>query len=139
MFLLLALACSLAAQVAPPKEIVSLEKQFFSAWQNKSLDAVEKNIAAEGVQWSEWGTFDKTAQITNQKAANANCTVRSWEMKDIRVIPAGRDSMMLIYTVSQDGVCGGSAAPTPVSNSSLWVRRKGRWLNVYRASVMPRQ
>ena len=139
LYSLLLLAPGLFGQTAPDKELIALETQFFAAWQNKSLDAVQKNIAAEGVQWSEWGTFDKAAQIANQKAGNNNCTVHSFELKDMRVLPVSADSAMLIYTVSQDATCGGSPAPTPVSNSSLWVKRRGHWLNVYRASVSPKR
>jgi hypothetical protein len=119
--------------------VVGLERQFFSAWQAKSLEAVEKNIAPEGVQWSEWGTFDKAAQIANQKTSNANCTVRSFAMKDVRVMRVSKDSAMLLYTVDQDAPCGAGAAPSPVANSSLWVKRGGRWVNVYRASMLPKK
>jgi hypothetical protein len=128
-----------AAQTSPLAELTALENQFFSAWQSKSIAAVENNIASEGVSWSEWGIFDKAKQIENQKAANANCTVRSWELKDIRLVPVSADSAMILYTVNQDALCGGSAAPTPVANSSLWVKRGGRWVNVYRASVFPKR
>ena len=136
--LMLIFANLIAAQTPVEKEIVSMERQFFAAWQNKSLDAVENNIAAEGVSWSEWGTLDKAAQVANQKSANANCTVRSWDMKDIRLLAVSSDSFLLMYTASQDAQCGGSSAPTPVSNSSLWVWRNGSWMNLYRASVVPR-
>jgi hypothetical protein len=69
------------------KQLTALENQFFSAWRNKSTSAVENNIAPDAVSWSEWGIFDKAKQIENQKAANANCTVRSWEFRDVRVVP----------------------------------------------------
>jgi hypothetical protein len=135
---LMLLALSAPAQTSLEKELTALENQFFSAWRDKSLDAVERNIAPEGVSWSEWGVFDKATQIANQKAANQNCTVRSWEFKDIRTIPVSADSALILYSVNQDALCGGSAAPSPVANSSLWVKRSGKWLNVYRASVFPK-
>jgi hypothetical protein len=137
---LFALAGALAAaESSLEREVVAMERQFFTAWQNKSTDAVEKNIAPEGISWSEWGVMDKAAQIANQKNANANCAVRSFSFENVRVIPVSRDSAMLLYTVNQDALCGTSPAPTPVSNSSLWVKRDGRWVNVYRASVFPRK
>jgi hypothetical protein len=68
-----------------------------------------------------------------------NCAVRSFSFENIRVIPVSGDSAMLLYTVNQDALCGTSPAPTLVSNSSLWVKRDGRWINVYRASVFPRK
>jgi len=132
------LTASLGAQTPVEKELAAMERQFFTAWQSKSTDAVEKNIAPDGVSWSEWGIFDKAAQIANQKAANTNCTVRSFDFQNVRAIPVSRDSAMLLYTVVQDAICGGSPAPSPVSNSSLWVKRDGRWVNVYRASVFPK-
>jgi hypothetical protein len=131
-------AFSLPAQTSLQSEITALENQFFSAWRDKNTDAVERNIAPEGVSWSEWGTFDKATQIENQKAANKNCTVHSWALKDVRMIAVSADSALLLYTADQDATCGGASAPTPVANSSLWVRRGGRWMNVYRASVFPK-
>ncbi len=138
--LLISLAgASWCASSAGENAVVGMERQFFSAWQAKSLEAVEKNVAAEGVSWSEWGIFDKAAQLANQKAANSNCTVGSFEMRDVRVLRVSGDSVMVLYTAHQDALCGGSAAPSPVANSSLWTKRGGRWVNVYRASVVPRK
>ena len=130
---------ALGAQAGLQDDLLAMERQFFTAWQSKSLEAVEKNIAAEGVSWSEYGSFDKTAQIANQKAANANCNVAAFAFSDVRVIAVSANSAMLLYTVSQDAACGASKAPSPVANSSLWVKRAGRWQNVYRASVFPRK
>ena len=129
---------SLQAQNSLEKELVAMERQFFTAWQNKSTEAVEHNIAPEGVSWSEYGIFDKKAQIENQRSANRNCTVKSFEFKDVRVVAGSKSSVMLLYTVNQDALCGQTAAPTPVANSSLWVKREGRWMNLYRASVFPK-
>lgn len=137
--LLILFASAASGAQSLTEQLVAMERQFFTAWQNKSLEAVERNIAPEGVSWSEWGIFDKPTQVANQRAANANCTVRSFEFKDVRVTQVSRDSAMILYTVNQDALCGGSAAPSPVSNSSLWVKRKGRWVNVYRASVFPKR
>jgi hypothetical protein len=127
------------AQSSLEKELTAMERQFFTSWQNKNTEAVEKNIAPEGVSWSEWGVFDKATQIANQKMANANCTVQSFDFQDVRVIRISDDSAMLMYTVNQRAMCGSAPAPTPVANSSLWVKRDGRWVNVYRASVTPKR
>jgi hypothetical protein len=135
----LAAAGQTSTQTATQTELTALENQFFKAWQQKSTAAVEKNIAPEGVSWSEWGIFDKAKQIENQKAANANCTVKSWDLTDVRVITVSAESALVMYTANQNAVCGGSPAPSPVANSSLWVRRGGRWWNVYRASVFPKK
>lgn len=113
-FLILAACSVLYAQDSLEKELVAMERQFFTAWQNKSIEAVEKNIAPEGVSWSEHGIFDKAAQIANQAGANRNCTVKSFELKDVRVLPLTENSAMLLYTVNQHAACGSANAPTPV-------------------------
>ena len=131
-------AAALSLSAGLQEDLLTLERQFFTAWQSRSLDAIEKNIASEGVSWSEFGIFGKAGQLSNQKAANANCTVHSFSFSDVRMIRVSRDSVMLLYTVAQDASCGASKAPSPVANSSLWVKRRGHWQNVYRASAMPR-
>ena len=123
-------------------ELAGYERHFFEAWQQKSLKPFEEQIAADGIAWGEFGLFDKATQLSNQKSAEANCEVRSFKLSGFRVVQVSKDAAFIFYTADQDALCGGQPVPTPMSNCSLYVKRKGRWQNVYRsgtqAKTLPR-
>lgn len=116
-------------------ELSGYERHFFEAWQQKSLKPFEDQIAPDGVAWGEFGMFDKATQLNNQKSAEANCEVRNFKLRDFRVVQVAKDAAFIFYTADQDALCGGQPVPTPMSNCSLYVKRKGHWLNVYRSGT----
>jgi hypothetical protein len=131
------LAASTLAGAAPDLtgQIGALEWQFYEDWKGKSLAAFEKNLAPDSIAWGEYGAFDKKQQIEMQKGAEAHCEVRGFSLTNLATRRIAKDTVVLTYRVDQDALCGGHAVPTPLTNASVYVRRQGRWLNVFRAGL----
>lgn len=132
------LLLSLLAANPLHEQLLQMETQIYTAWQNRSASAIESNLASDALAWGEYGIFDKATQIDLQKRANAACKVASFRLRDVRLLEATPDSAILIYTVDQDAECGGAKVPTPISNSTLYVRRSVVWKVLFRANVTPK-
>jgi hypothetical protein len=46
-----------------------------------------------------------------------------------------KDAALITFTGMQDAVCGGKTQPATVRASSLYVKRNGKWLNVFYTEV----
>jgi hypothetical protein len=138
--LLLCAACVILSQARAAEStlldsLLAIERGFFQGWKDKQMQPFENNIAPDAVAWGEYGPLDRASFLTAQKSAEKNCDVRSFALRDPRMVRVNSDVALLLYTADQDAVCGGAPAPTPVTCSSLYVRRDGRWINIYRAGV----
>ena len=60
----------------------------------------------------------------------AGCTVKSYQVGEMRFTRVSADSAMLVFRASQDTTCGTVVVPSPVLTTSLYVKRDGRWQNV---------
>jgi len=115
--------------------IAVLEKQFYEDWKSKSLAAFENNLAPDAIAWGEYGVFDKKQQLDMQKGAEAHCEVRGFSLTNFGIRRVAKDTVILTYRVDQNALCGGQPVPTPLTNVSVYVKRQGKWLNVFRAGL----
>jgi hypothetical protein len=144
---LLALAAwpALASETPKPKaagddavlrsELLSIEQQIYDGWKAKSLRPVEEHLAPDALAFSQWGLFDRAAQVEQQKGANERCDVKSVRLHDAELHRVSADVVFLIYLVDQDAACGGGKAPSPIRNGTLYARRGGKWKIVLRTSA----
>ncbi len=116
-------------------QVGGLEKQFYEDWKSKSLAAFQNNLAPDAIAWGEYGVFDKKQQIEMQKGAEAHCEVRGFSLTNFVTRRIAKDTVILTYRVDQSALCGGQAVPTPLTNVSVYVKRQGKWLNVFRAGL----
>ena len=116
------------------KTLGMMENQFFVDWQKKRLESFRVNIGEDGLAWSGYGVFDKKTQIELQTAAEASCVVTGFELSDLRVSRPDKNTAIIIYNVRQEAACGGALVPSPLTNASVYIKRKGKWVNVFRAS-----
>lgn len=76
--------------------------------------------------YGAYGNFEKAKQLELQLQSNKNCDVKSFEFSDVSAK----------MHVKQDALCGGKyPVLSPITNASVYAERKGRWVNVFRAST----
>ena len=61
--------------------------------------------------------------------------MRGYRFTDFKVRQVGKDTAVVTYRVDQEAFCGGAPVPTPLTNASIYVKRHGRWLNVFRSGL----
>jgi hypothetical protein len=126
---------SVSCSAAQPLEhyLTALEKQSWQAWQQQDAGFWDKFLSDDHVELGPYGA--STKQQVVGAIARRICTVRSWLVDKFSYRRVGPDTAMLIYLASQDTSCGGTQVPSPAWASSVYQRRRGRWVNVYYAQT----
>ena len=116
-------------------QLIQLEKDSWVAWQKHDTKFYNRFLSDDHVEVGFAGPDGKANVV---KGVESGCTVKSYDTKGFKVTRLGPDTAVVTYWATQDTLCGGQPVPTPVWASSLYVRRKGQWLNaVYQQSAIP--
>lgn len=108
-------------------EIITLEKAAWNAWKNKDSSWFQKNLTDDALSVNSFGVSDK-AQIIK---GYAECDVKSFSLDDFIFRMLDKNSALITFTATQDGVCGGTAIPAKVRVSSVYAQRDGKWQNTF--------
>lgn len=108
--------------------LMAKEKELWEGWKNKNTAPFEKLIATDGLLVAEQGVETK-AQLVKDIAENP-CENKSYSFDEIKLTMINKDAALVTYKAAQDYTCMGHAGPTPVFASSVYVKRKGQWLNI---------
>ena len=105
-------------------QIIALEKQNWEAFKNKDAAWVQSNATEEFLNITSWGVATKSEYIKSL----ADCVIKSFELNDFKFVMLDKNAVLLTYTSTLDGVCGGQPLPKLVRASANYVRRGGKWL-----------
>ena len=112
-------------------QIIALEKASWEAWKNKDASWFRTNQADDALSVHADGVTNKTQGINDIAA----CEVKSVSLKDFKFLMIDKDVALITFTGNQDAVCGGKTQPAIVRASSVYVKRGGKWLNVFYTEV----
>jgi hypothetical protein len=112
------------------QQIIALEKSFWQAIvdedTDKAISLLDKKsllTGAQGVNALTHSDYKKMAQMPNWK-------VHSFDLSDIHVSFPTPDVAAIAYKVSEDVTVDGEELSLKAADSSVWVKRNGKWLNV---------
>lgn len=108
--------------------LMAKEKELWEGWKNKNAAPFEKLIPADGLLVAEQGVETK-AELLKDIAGNP-CEIKSYSFDNVKMTMINKDAALVTYKAAQDYTCMGHAGPTPVYASSVYVKRKGQWLNI---------
>lgn len=111
------------------KTLVSLEKASWEAWKNRDATFFADFLSDDHLEIHTAGAVNKAAVLAT--VATPACQVRSYSVEKFRLLRLNADSAVLVYFAEQDTVCGGKPVPSPAWASSVYVRRDGKWRNVF--------
>ena len=109
------------------KEIVNRERLAWEAAKNKDKSGLAALLSEDYAEIVDDGIFDK-AQILSYLD---HLTVTRYSPRDVRVKKLAPDAVMLIYEVTVEGNYDGHNFRTDNNAASLWMKRRGTWLNVH--------
>ena len=117
--------------------LTHLEKQSWEAWKNRDGKFFQDFLADDHVEVGFGGPTDKKTVVAG--VGSPVCTVKSYTVDHFELTEFGPDTALLTYHAAQDTTCGGTAVPSPVWVSSLYVKRGGQWLNaLYQQTKTPK-
>jgi hypothetical protein len=109
------------------ESLIKLEKQSWEAWQKRDGEFYQNFLSDDHVEVGAGGVSSK-AQIVPFVGSPA-CVVKSYAVDKFTLTTFDANTALLTYHAEQETTCGGTAVPSPVWVSSLYVRRGGRWQN----------
>ena len=126
------LACLLLAALPPPggslqDTLVALEHQAWVAWKARDGSFYQGFLSDDHVEVGSSGVVGKAAVVA--LVGSDACKVASYAIRDFKLTVFDANTAVLTYHAEQETLCGGQKAPSPAWVTSLYVKRKGRWLN----------
>jgi hypothetical protein len=114
-----------AAHTAEPvsDDPVAREKQVWDAIKKKDYDRFASFLAEDQVEVSPWGINDKAASVSGVQQAN----IGSGTLSDFKTLKINDDAVIVTYMLKGSG----DIPPGGERESSLWVKRGGKWLALY--------
>lgn len=117
-------------------EIINRERQLSDAVRSKNLDAFTAATADDMLYVTADGVYEKARTLEILRKLD----LTEYTLSDFRVVAADKDAAVVTYKTSLKGSYEGQPLPPGQQyESSAWVNRGGRWLNVYHqdSEVMP--
>jgi hypothetical protein len=137
----LAIASAPAAAQRRGPDRAALERRLIenerATWRYYSTKAVDSLAAVTAADFTNVYASGKVVGRDEYLAGVATVDVRDYALRDFHVAWLTDDVATVVYVGRGRAVMGGRTLDTEVGVTSTWVRRRGRWLNVfYRESLM---
>ena len=107
--------------------LIALERASWVAWQGHDHAFFTEVLSDDHVDVGTRGVADKATVVAG--VASPACTVKSYSIDDLKFTRLSADSAMIVYRAQQDTTCGNARVPSPTWVTSVYVNRKGQWLN----------
>jgi hypothetical protein len=121
-------AISVSAQTEMEKNLMAMEKGAWDAFGKGDGKYFESFLADDFMLVSNMGITGKAQSIKD--ITGKPCELKTYAIANYKVTMINPDTALATYEATQDATCGGMAAPAKVYASSMFVKRKGKWLAV---------
>jgi hypothetical protein len=109
--------------------LIRLEKEDWEVAKNKAWKTYDRLLSEDFVWVDASGVIAGRAPVVRYLS---DLDLHDYALADVQVMMVRKDIALLTYKVTQRGAFRGQALPaTPSYVSSEWVRRGGRWVNVF--------
>jgi hypothetical protein len=107
--------------------LVTLEKRSWDAWQKRDSAYFRSFLSDDHVEVGFFGVTNKSVVVAG--VGSPACVVHSFAVDSFKLTRFSQTTALLTYHAAQETLCNGRAVPSPVWVGSLYVNRRGRWLN----------
>ena len=109
-------------------QIIALEKAGWEAWKNKNAAWYQTNITEDFLLVNSEAVSTKAEVV---KSTATDCDVKSYSLDNFKFVMLDKNTALMTYTATQDGVCSGKTIPANVRASVNYVKRGGKWLEAF--------
>lgn len=110
------------------EQIIALEKSGWQAWKNNNAAWFKINTTDNFLSVSSGGISNK-AQVV--KSAATDCDVKTVSIDDFTFVVLNKETVVLTYIATQDGVCGISKLAAKVRASATYIKQGNKWLEAF--------
>jgi uncharacterized protein (TIGR02246 family) len=126
--LMLLAAAPVAAGGNLQEDLISREKALWTAWGKGDGEVFHKQLSKDAVQ-----IVAGVGKITGRDAIiaevkRASCELKSFAFSDVTLRRLAPSVVALTYKAAQDATCEGTKLPPTVYSTSIYVRKKGKWV-----------
>jgi uncharacterized protein (TIGR02246 family) len=108
-------------------QLVAFEQKYWNAIKDKDSTTAASLTDEPCVLVGAQGVSEIRRNALAQMFEGAPYTLQSFALDDIRVRSITDDVAVVAYKVKEDLIVEGKPVELEASNSSVWVRREGRW------------
>jgi hypothetical protein len=118
-------------------QLLTVEQQFWESWKNGEPQVFQELMTGDAVFFGQYGVASKSEILRQQKESVEACKVESYRLTNPRAVNIDDNAAILLYEAEQHATCGGAKVQPFMHGSSVYVKRAGKWLNLYRSEVPP--
>ena len=127
-FVLLSMGAA-AAQTKDEANFMAMERQAWDAFGKGDGKFFETFLVDEAMVGTDFG-FSSKAQ-TIKDIGTKPCEVKSYTFSNFKVVMLDKNTALATYEATQDTTCAGQKAPDKVIASTVYVKRKGKWMGMF--------
>lgn len=126
--LVLALAFAALAQDGPlAREVLAKERQELDTLKSGDYDQFASLLADDAMFVDAHGPATKEVVVSNTKEFR----LQDYTIENPKFVRVSKDSLMLIYKITESGISHGHSFSATVYASALWAKRNGKWLCLF--------
>lgn len=136
LLILAAIVLTAAAAVSAQKTdksmetaLMTMEKQAWEAFGKGDGKFFESFVTDDFQIVGETGFMGKTQMV--KEISTKPCDVKSFEFTNFKATMLDKNTALVTYEATQNGMCGGQAMPAKVLASSVFVKRGDKWLGAF--------
>ncbi len=109
--------------------LVKLDQAMWTAWGKADGEAFEKRLTKDAVQIVAGSGMMVGRDAIAASVSEGGCELKAFEFTGATVRRLAPNVAVLSYTATQDAACGDTKLPPKVQSTSIYVRKKGKWMN----------
>ncbi len=110
------------------EKITKLDKAGWEAWKNKNGEWFEINTTKNFISISADGVSSKEQVI---KSTVYDCNIKSYVLSKMEFALLSEESVLLTYTVDQEGTCGGAELNSKIRVAANYIKQNDKWLEAF--------
>lgn len=115
--------------MTPEKEILELERKYWTAIKEKAADAAVALTDNPCIVTGAQGFSSIDPKTFRKMMEDSFWELKEFELKDDAQVRLVKDDVAIVaYTVKECLMVEGKPVTLEAADSSMWVRREGRWL-----------
>jgi hypothetical protein len=129
---LLATGVRLYAQteVAVEKSLESKEHAGWQAWKDHNAKLIEGMIPENALNIAD-GMVTKGKEQVIKGVTDSGCKVNGFSLSDFSFMWLDKDTVVMMYTATQDATCSGKKQSDKVVATSIWQKKNGKWMSPF--------
>ncbi|HEY0427817.1 MAG TPA: nuclear transport factor 2 family protein [Pyrinomonadaceae bacterium] len=131
-FVLISFA-AVSAQTNMDTTFMTMEKGAWDAFGKGDGKYFETFLADDAMLGSETGFATKAQSIKD--ISTKPCELKSYSFSNFKVAMLDKNTALITYEATQNVTCGGQAGPGKIYGTSVYVKRKGKWLAAFHNEI----